>query len=154
MLINLMFLVVAKKSRTFFGFPYSANEQVCRSWEGARPGSQPKLARGNIPYHGRYAQFINGGWLEGRNSLFSRRFQLFSAIPFFFCEFKISMSLNFSGSSVCFLGSSVKLMKSVSSMFHVPCLGTGYAISLQGVRKKLYCVLFVLHIHYYYYYYY
>jgi len=62
-----MFLVVAKKSRTFFSFPYAAKEQVCRSWEGAQPGSQPKLASRNIPYHRCYAQYINGGWLGGRN---------------------------------------------------------------------------------------
>jgi len=37
---------------------------VCRSWEGAQPGSQPKLASGNIPYHRRHAQFINGAWWE------------------------------------------------------------------------------------------
>jgi len=35
MLVTLMFLVVAMKPRTFFSSPYSANEQVCRSWEGA-----------------------------------------------------------------------------------------------------------------------
>jgi len=63
MFITLIFLVVAKKSKTFFSLPYSATVQVCRRWEGARPGSQPKLASGNIPYHGRHAQFINGGWL-------------------------------------------------------------------------------------------
>jgi len=51
MLITLMVLVAAKKSKTFFSFQYSANEQVCRSWERAHPGSQPKLAKGNIPYH-------------------------------------------------------------------------------------------------------
>jgi len=31
---TLMVLVVAKKSRTFFSFPCSANEQVYTSWEG------------------------------------------------------------------------------------------------------------------------
>jgi len=35
-----MFSVVAKKSRTFSSFSYSANEQACRSWEGAQPGRQ------------------------------------------------------------------------------------------------------------------
>ena len=47
MLITLMFSVVAVKSRTFSSLSYSANEQVCRSWEGAQPGSQTKLANGN-----------------------------------------------------------------------------------------------------------
>jgi len=35
MLITLMFSVVAMKSRTFSGLPYSANEQGCSSWAGA-----------------------------------------------------------------------------------------------------------------------
>jgi len=41
MLITLMFSVVAMTSKTFSTFSYSANEQVCRSWEGAQPASQP-----------------------------------------------------------------------------------------------------------------
>jgi len=39
-----MFLVVAKKSRSFFRFPSSADVQVCGSWERAQPGSQPEPA--------------------------------------------------------------------------------------------------------------
>jgi len=45
MLITLMFSVAAVKSRTFSSFSYSANEQLCRSWEGAQPGSQPSWPR-------------------------------------------------------------------------------------------------------------
>jgi len=45
---TLMFSVVAVKSRAFFSFPCSADEQVCRSWEGAEPESQPKLASGTF----------------------------------------------------------------------------------------------------------
>jgi len=71
---TLMFLVVAKKSRTFSGFPYSGNEQVCRSWEGSSPGSEPKLANGNIPSHRHHAQHINGCWQAGRK---------------LFCEFEL-----------------------------------------------------------------
>ena len=67
-----MFLLVAGKSRDFSGLLCSANEQVCRSWEGAQPGSQPKLASGNTPYHRHCAQFINGG-----RNLFSRSSTLF-----------------------------------------------------------------------------
>ena len=70
MLITLLFSVVAKKSRTFFSFSYPANEQVCRSWEGAQPGSQPELPNGNIPYQRRQAQFSNRSWLGGRNRFF------------------------------------------------------------------------------------
>ena len=53
---TLMFSVVAVKSRAFFSFSCSADEQVGRSWEGAEPGSQPTLASGNTPYHKRHAQ--------------------------------------------------------------------------------------------------
>jgi len=67
MLITLMFSVVAKKSRTLSSLPCSANEQVCRRCEGERPGSQPKLASGNIPHHRRCAQCMNGGWPRSRD---------------------------------------------------------------------------------------
>jgi len=40
-LIALMFSVVAMKSRTFSSLPYLANEQACRSWEGAQPDRAP-----------------------------------------------------------------------------------------------------------------
>ena len=72
MLITLTFSVVAKKLRTFSSLPYSANEQACRSWEGAQPGSQPKLASGNIPYHRHHIQFINVDWCKGRTLSFLR----------------------------------------------------------------------------------
>jgi len=105
MLTTLMVLVVAMKSRTFSSFLYSANEQVCRSWEGAEPGSQPKLARGNIPYHRRHPQFMNGGWPRGLESSLLWDFELF-------CEFTLSsMSL---ASSVKF-ARSAKSAKFVSS---------------------------------------
>ena len=97
-----MFLVVAKKSRTLSSFSYSANEQVCRSWEGARPDSQPRLAKGNIPYHGRHAEFVNGRWL-GAGILF---------YSLFFCEFShFSMSLASSAKFVSW-AKSVKFMSS------------------------------------------
>jgi len=65
MLMTPMFLAVAKKSRTFFSFSCSAKEQVCRSWEGAQPGSELKLAAGNISHDRCHAQFINGSWPGG-----------------------------------------------------------------------------------------
>jgi len=36
-----MFSVVAKTSGTFFGFPCSADEQVCKIWERAEPEASP-----------------------------------------------------------------------------------------------------------------
>jgi len=92
-----MVLVVSKKSRTFSSLPYSANEQVRRSWEGAQPGSQPKLASGNIPYHGHHAQFIKGvGWGTGIlffNSL-SEEFE-YSLVRAFKLFWKFSLFLEF-----------------------------------------------------------
>jgi len=70
-LIIWMLLVIAMKSRTSSSLACLADEWVCRSWEGAEPGSEPKLANGNILYHRCHAQFMNGGWPEGRNLFFS-----------------------------------------------------------------------------------
>jgi len=81
MLITLMFSVLSRKSRTFFSFPCLAKEQVCRSWEGAQPGSQPKLASGNIPYCRHHAQYTNGGWLGVRN--WSMSWTFFMSLTFF-----------------------------------------------------------------------
>ena len=106
MLLPLIVLVAAKKSRILLFL--SANDQVCRSWEGAQPGSWPKLASGNIPCHGCHAQFINRGWPGVRN-------------PFFRESFFFSGSFNFSRSSV-FLGS---ILKFVSCGFSDRCSGTG-----------------------------
>jgi len=65
-----MFLVIAKKSMSFSVFQCLTNEQVYKRWEGAEPGSEPKLANGNIPCHGHLVQFINEGW-RGAGTLFS-----------------------------------------------------------------------------------
>ena len=120
MLITLMFLVVAKKSRTFSSFSNSANEQVCRSREGAQPGSQPKLASRNMPYHGCCGQYINGRWAGGQEyNLFFPR------------------SLNFSVSLV-FFGEFCKIHK--ICYFHDRCSGTGYTTGSQAVRKIVLCV--------------
>jgi len=61
-----MFLAVANRSRTFSSLPCSADEQMCRSWEGAQPGRQPKLDNGNIPYHGCHALVIKWGGPGGK----------------------------------------------------------------------------------------
>ena len=83
-----MFLVVAKKSRTFYSLPYSSKEQVCRSWKVAQPARQPKLTNRNIPYHGHHTQFTNGGWPGDRSSFFHysffyRAFELFQEVSLF-----------------------------------------------------------------------
>jgi len=126
MLITLIFLAVAGKSRTFSSFSYSANEQVCRSWEAAQPASQPKLASGIIPYHRRHAPFINGGWLGGQE--FALLFSV-SSNPLW------SSSLNFSRHLV-FFGSLVKF-----AVFQVLqlLLRDWLRIDRQVVRK-LYCI--------------
>jgi len=97
-----------------------------RSWEGAQPGSQPKLTIGNIPYHGHHAEFMNGHWLGGQESVLH-----------------ISMSLNplLAGSSnfsrsLVFFGS---FMKFVISRFCDRCSGTGCE-PVTGWWEKLYCI--------------
>ena len=112
-----MFSVVAMKSRAFSSVPCSAPEQACRSCEGAQPGSQPRLAEGNVLYHGCQAQFMNGGWPGGRNPLFL----WVSTILF-------SRSLNFSMSLVIFSGVPQNLQN-----LQVPCS----AITAQGLATQL-----------------
>jgi len=126
-----MFSVVAMKCRTFPSLPCSADEQVCRSWEGAEPGSQPKLASRNISYHGHHARFMNGGWIGGRKSFF------FSPpFPQIFCEFGLFLEVH-------------KIREIHKFLDH--CSGIDYAIGHQAVTKKvvLYCVSSDLHIDYY-----
>jgi len=56
---------------------------------GSRARQIAKLVNGNIPYHGRHAQFMNGGWPgRGENCLFSWEF-VFSFVGFrvFFWSF-------------------------------------------------------------------
>ena len=123
-----MFSVVAKKSRTFSSLPCSAIEQVCRSWEGAEPGSQPKLANGNIPYHGYHAQFTNGHWPGGTN------------LPFLFLGVWIlsSGSLNFLGN----------LMKFVMSGFCDCSLGTDCELVIgrweNCIVYSLFCIFIII----------
>ena len=71
-LITLMFLVAAMKSRISSSFSYSGNEQVCRSWEGAQPGSEPKLANGNIPWMS--CSVYEWGLARGQGAICSSRF--------------------------------------------------------------------------------
>jgi len=114
MLITLMVSAVARKSRTFSSLPCSATEQVCRSWEGAQPGSQLKVPNGNITCHRHHAHFINGGWTGGRDLLFASSMSLNPLV------FKSS---NFSGNLV-FFGSFVKCPKSAGLGLHYGCSGT------------------------------
>ena len=83
---------------------------MCRSWEGTEPGSQSKLASGNIPYHRRHTQFMNG-FGQGAGTFFCEFGE--------FCEF----------SEIC------KIRE-----FRNCCLGTGCAISHRTVRKIVLCV--------------
>ena len=67
-----------------YSFSDSANERVWRSWEGAQPGSSAKMASGNIPYHRRCAEHINGGWLGEGILFFFREFELLHGFSLFF----------------------------------------------------------------------
>jgi len=98
-----MFLVV-KKPRTFSSLPCSSNEQVCRSWEGAQPGSLPKLDNGNIPY---------------QDFVLSLSVRVGQGTGCFF--FSVSSNLLLSGSLV-FFGN---FATSMSSGFCNRCWGTG-----------------------------
>jgi len=65
---------------------------------GSGAGQPARAGRGHGPYHGRHAQFVNGGWLEGQESCLSRfqefksslvwQFKLFQEFVFFqeFCK--------------------------------------------------------------------
>ena len=117
-----MFLVVAKKSWSFFSFSCSGNKQVCRSWEGAQPGSQPKLASGNISYHGHHAQFINGSWPGGQESPLFLRVQTLPRV----WSFSVS------------LASSAKFVNSAKSTTFVSSgKPTGSVIAAWGVATQL-----------------
>ena len=94
-MVTPMFSVVAMKSRTFSSLPCSAPEQAYRSWEGAQPGSQPRLAEGDVPHQGCHDQFISGVWLGVGQESFPFSFSV-SLNPLW-CR-----SLNLSGSLVFF----------------------------------------------------
>jgi len=132
MLITLKFSVVAMKSRTFSGFSYSADGQGVQELGGSTARQRAQAGQWKYCIAWTSCSVCKCGLAGGGRDCY------FPGVQTFFHGF------------VVFLGSSMKFMKSVRSPFHDGCLGTGYAISLQAVRKKLYCVLFVLHIHYYY----
>jgi len=88
MLIILMFLVIAMKSK-IFSFSYSANEQACRSWEGAQTDSQAGRRKYSIAWMSPsgYARGLAGGWESFCSSLV-QEFKLFYKFSFFqeFCR--------------------------------------------------------------------
>ena len=94
-----------------------------KSWEGAQPGSQPKLVNGNTLYHRCHAQFINGGYLGGRDPLFFWEFELFLEFGGF-CSMSLATSVKFA--------SSAKSVKFVSSRKPL-----GSAIAAQGLAMQL-----------------
>jgi len=100
---------------------------VCRSWEGAQPGSQPELASGNTPYHRHRAQFMNGSWLRGQESSLFQECGLF-------CEFgEFCETLTF--------GETCRIHELRETHgFRDCCSGTGYAIGHRAVRKDVLCI--------------
>jgi len=98
MLITLMFLVFAVKSRTFSSFLYSAKGQVCRSWEGAWPDRQPGWPV-EMFYIMDVMLSLGMGVGQGAGTLFSMSF---NCLLFFslFREFALSVSSNFYASSI------------------------------------------------------
>jgi len=77
---TLMFSAVAKKSRTFSSLPHSADEQVCRSWEGAQPGRQPSWLV-EIFHTIDVMLSLRMGVCRGAGILFFPRVQIFSLNP-------------------------------------------------------------------------
>jgi len=55
-----MWSVVAVKSRTFPGFPHSADEQLWLGLGGSMVRLLATPGNRNISYHGQHAQFISG----------------------------------------------------------------------------------------------
>jgi len=110
MLVTLMFLVVAMKSRTFFSFSCSANAGAGR--QHSQTESQAGQWKYSIPW--KSCSIYKGGLAMGQETL------LFyvNSNPL------LARSSNFSGSSV-FVGNFVKSVKSSISGFRSPCLGTG-----------------------------
>jgi len=152
LVIHWVFLVIAEKSGTFSSFPCSTNKQVCRSWEVAEPDRYPKLASGNVPYHGRYAQFINGDGWWGRNSLFFCEFDLFHEFELF--QWVQSFSVI---STLFFLW--VWTYPWVEAFFYEfcnihefcdRCSGAGCTTSCWMVRKNciMYCLFHIFHYYY------
>ena len=116
-----MFSVVAVKSRTSSSLPCSANEQTCRSQEGAQPGSQPRLASRSTRYRGHNAQCMDGGWPGGAGIL---------SFPWVWQVLRNSPVLQNLRNSWA-LGNP-----------QVPwsLLRTGYTIGRQAVRKTVLCI--------------
>jgi len=140
---------VAKKSRAFSSLPYSADKKVCRSWEGAEPGSQPKLASGNIPYHGCHALVYKGELARGQPVFVYKGGVDWVGNPRFH-GFKFSLVWEFR------LLLEVSLFQEFHEI-HPQFLRSMIAAKELAVNQSLggekNCMYFVLHIHYYHYYY-
>jgi len=124
MLITLMVLVVARKSRTFFSFPCSADELVCRDWEGAKPGSQPKIA--DIIFHTIDACSVyKWGWPGGRNSLF--------ILSLNFHEFNVFSMSSVSSVKIANSAKSMKSAKSAKSVKSACSASAAWGLAMQSV---------------------
>ena len=132
-----MFSVVAKKSRTFSSFSYSAYEQACRSWEGAQ-ADRPSWPMET--FHTMDA--VLNLWIEvGQGLGISALFLSVSLYPL------LSRSLNFCGSLV-FFESFEKLAKSASSGFHDRCLGADCELVIRRwencIVYSLFCIVIII----------
>jgi len=131
MLITLIFLVVAMKSRTFSSFSCSANEQVCWSWgERSQTGSQAGQWKYSIPQASRSA--YEWGLAVGQKSFFLASV---GSNPLLFG------SSNFSRSLVCFT-SLAKFTKSMGSGFCNRCSGTDWREDC--VVYSLFCIFVIV----------
>ena len=112
--------------KDFFQFPMFSWWAGVQELGGSTARQIAKLAKGNIPYHGRHAQFMNGG-SPGRRSSPFLRVRTFLWVQSVFRSF-------------------AQFTKSASSVFRDRCPGTGYATGRRAVRKKI--VLYIIWVAY------
>jgi len=115
-----MVSIVAKKSRTSSSFPYLANDQACRSWEGAQPGRQLSW-----PMYIFHTIAVMLSLLMGTGRGAETSFFLFSLSLVFLCEFKLFREFRL---LFCEFGKFCEIHK-LQETHRVcdHCMGTGYA---------------------------
>ena len=111
---------------------------------GAQPGSEPRMANGNILYHRHYAQFRHRGWPGGIEV--GRGAGVGSSI---FCEFKSSLVQEFQLFwEFSLSGNFAKFALSVSLGFHDRCSGTGCKLIIgwgeNCIVYSLFCIFIVM----------
>jgi len=130
MLITLVILVVPMKSRTFSSFSYSANEQVCRSWEGAQPDREPSWPMEIFYTIGVMVSLLMGVGQGAGSSLFHVfKFSLVQELELI-REFSLFLRISWNLQNLWFPGSAITAW------------GLAANLSLNGEKILLYIVRF------------